>query len=92
MEKYSVDLTPRAKEQLRLIYKSGDKVIIKKIERLVVELSEHPKIGVGKPEQLKGVENTWSRRLDKKNRLVYTIKEEKILVLVLSVLGHYADK
>lgn len=33
MEKYSVDLTPRAKEQLRLIYKSGDKVIIKKIER-----------------------------------------------------------
>lgn len=43
----------------------------------MVELSEHPKNGIGKPEQLKGVENTWSRRLDKKNRLVYTILKKK---------------
>ena len=74
------------------IYKSGNKGAIKKIESLLSELEEHPTTGTGKPEQLKGVEGIWSRRIDKKNRLLYTIKEEKILVLVLSALGHYNDK
>lgn len=92
MGKYSVALSPRAQIDLQAIHKSGSKSTIKKIERLFIELSEHPKIGTGKPEQLKGVEEIWSRRIDKKNRLLYTIKENEILVLVLSLLGHYRDK
>ncbi|BDE80988.1 Txe/YoeB family addiction module toxin [Porphyromonas somerae] len=66
--------------------------LFKKIESLLSELEEHPTTGTGKPEQLKGVEGIWSRRIDKKNRLLYTIKEDKILVLVLSAMGHYYDK
>ncbi|MDO5035941.1 MAG: Txe/YoeB family addiction module toxin [Porphyromonas sp.] len=92
MGKYSVALSVKAKEQLLVVKKLGNKGAMKKIEKLIDELSEHPQSGTGKPEQLKGVEGIWARRVDKKNRLLYTIKEEKILVLVLSVLGHYEDK
>ena len=56
MEKYSVALSPRVKEELKSIYKSRNKRVIKKIETLIKELSEHPQTGTGKPEQLKGVE------------------------------------
>lgn len=92
MGKYQVALSPRAKSELQAVQKSGDKGAAKKIERLISELAEHPQVGTGKPELLKGVEGIWSRRIDKKNRLLYTIKEDKVLVLVLSVLGHYSDK
>lgn len=92
MGKYQVALSPRAKIELQAIQKSGDKGAIKKIGRLISELAEHPETGTGKPELLKGVDGIWSRRIDKKNRLLYTIKEDKVLVLVLSVLGHYDDK
>lgn len=92
MGKYSVRISPIVEKELKAVHKSGDKGSIKKIEKLIDELSEHPKTGTGKPEQLKGVENIWSRRIDKKNRLLYTIKEEIVVVLVLSVLGHYDDK
>lgn len=92
MGKYSVALSPKAKEELLVVKKSGDKGAMKKIEKLIDELSEDPTTGTGKPEQLKGVEGIWSRRIDKKNRLLYTIKEDKVIVLVLSILGHYSDK
>ena len=48
--------------------------------------------GTGKPEQLKHLTNLWSRRIDKKNRILYTIREEIITVFVISLKGHYGDK
>lgn len=92
MAKYTVVLAPQAKEDLKTIKKSGDKVAIKKVQKLIGELSEHLKSGIGKPEPLRWVEGVWSRRIDRKNRLLYAIMEEKILVLVLSASGHYSDK
>ncbi|KXB79076.1 addiction module toxin, Txe/YoeB family [Prevotella sp. DNF00663] len=92
MGQYSVELVGSSREDLRKIYKSGNKAIIKKIEDLFMELSEHPYTGTGKPEPLKYLPNMWSRRLDKKNRLLYTINEDVVSVYVVSVLGHYTDK
>lgn len=57
------------------------------------ELHEHPKTGIGHPEALKGVGgNVYSREINKKYRLVYEIYEEKIVVYIISVEGHYNDK
>lgn len=57
------------------------------------ELHEHPKTGIGHPEALKGVGgNVYSREINKKDRLVYEIYEEKIVVYIISVKGHYNDK
>ena len=42
---------------------------------------------------LKGVGgNVYSREINKKDRLVYEIYEEKIVVYIISVEGHYNDK
>ena len=45
--------------------------------------------GAGKPEKLKYSEN-YSRRIDEKNRLVYSVSESGDVV-VKSCLGHYED-
>jgi toxin YoeB len=68
-------------------------VIIKRIERIFEELGEDPYHGVGKPEALKhDLAGLWSRRLDRKNRLVYQVVEQTITVIVVAARGHYDDK
>lgn len=90
---YLIDFTENAINDLRSHKKSGDKAIMKKIDALVDELKEHPRSGTGKPEELKyDLLGYWSRRINQKDRLVYKIEDEKLLVTVLSAIGHYADK
>ncbi len=73
--------------------KSGDKSILKKIHKLLIELMEHPTTGTGKTEILKhNLKGLYSRRINKKHRLVYSIKEEVVTVYVLSAYAHYGDK
>lgn len=57
----------------------------------MVELSDHPTTGIGNPELLKhSLSGLWSRRLNKKDRLIYEIFEEpEELVIVIAALGHY---
>ncbi|ETK12807.1 addiction module toxin YoeB [Tannerella sp. oral taxon BU063 isolate Cell 8/11] len=92
MGKYTVDLVGDSKDDLRRLYRLGDKAIIKKIEKLFVELSEHPYTGTGKPKLLKHRAKTWSRRIDGKNRMLYTVDNDIVSVYVISLLGHYDDK
>lgn len=64
--------------------------VLKKLEKLLLELRQHPSIGTGQVEILKHYkEETWSRRINDEHRLVYRIKEDIVVVLVLSVYGHY---
>jgi toxin YoeB len=66
---------------------------LRKIDQLFNELRNHPTNGTGKPEKLKYYETeTWSRKITYKHRLVYRIEKEKIIVLILSLWGHYNDK
>jgi len=54
---------------------------------------DHPRKGTGKPEQLKGdLSGLYSRRINKKHRLIYDIQDEIITVIVLSAHSHYGDK
>jgi len=93
MGKYFVDITEQAKKHLALIHKSGDQQTIKKLSQIFIELSEHPEVGAGKPEKLKyKFAGYWSRKINKKDRLVYRIYEEIITVFIISAKGHYDDK
>ena len=75
------------------IKKSGDKTSLKKITKLLEELEEHPTTGSGNPEQLKHeLSGYWSRKINKKDRLIYQIIETDVLVVIVSALGHYEDK
>jgi len=93
MGKYKIALSERAKKHLAEWKKSGRVSAIKKIEHIFKELSETPFEGVGTPEQLKfNFANCWSRRIDKKNRIIYQVNENIVTVFVVSAKGHYSDK
>lgn len=64
-----------------------------KIAALFEELQDHPTYGTGKVEQLKGnLTGLWSRKIDKGSRMIYRIEDEKVIVFVISLKGHYDDK
>jgi toxin YoeB len=74
--------------------KKSDLPAYNKLLMLIQELHEHPRTGTGKPELLNHgkFKGLWSRRITGKHRLVYSIKDAEILVLVLSASFHYDDK
>lgn len=88
---YTVILTDQATEGAKLLRKSNA-IAFKKLSNLINELKEHPYTGTGHPEHLKHIPGMWSRHIDKKNRMIYTVIDEEVIVTVLSVLGHYDDK
>ncbi len=91
--RYEIQYTDEAERDFERHRKSGNKKLLQKIDALLAELREHPKIGTGKPEQLKHYKvPTWSRRISGEHRLVYRIQNEVVIVLVLSAYGHYDDK
>ncbi|MCA0231405.1 MAG: Txe/YoeB family addiction module toxin [Bacteroidetes bacterium] len=93
MGKYIVRVEKEAVKDLRKIYKSGNKADISKVEKILQELEETPEIGTGNPEKLKHqLIGFWSRRINKKDRLVYEINDVEVIVIVVSALGHYSDK
>ncbi len=93
MGKYFVELIESSKKDLQRHNKSGKKSVIKKIERILYELSEHPYTGTGNPEQLKHeLSGFWSRRISQKDRMIYKVKEDIVTVYVVSAMGHYGDK
>ncbi len=71
MGKFRIEIKPEAQKDLEKHFKSGDKASIKKIERILVELSENPFEGIGQPEPLKHeLSGYWSRRINQKDRIV----------------------
>jgi toxin YoeB len=76
MGKYFVEITEKAEYDLLKIKKSGNKSDITKVNKILLELSSTPKIGIGNPEPLKfKLSGFWSRRINKKDRLIYEIIE-----------------
>ena len=88
---YKIIFDKIAKTDIDAIKKSGDKSSLKKLNKILDELGIHPKTGTVSPEQLKhNLSGYWSRRINKKDRLIYEIIDEpENLVVVVSALGHY---
>ena len=89
---YKISFTGQAKKDMKRL-KDNEPSAFKKLSKLLIELTEHPMSGTGKPKPLGGDRaGQWSRRIPEKYRLVYLIEEEKVNVLILSAYGHYNDK
>ena len=73
-----------------LYWQTTDKKILKKINQLLKEVQRTPFHGEGKPEPLKGTSGSWSRRINKKDRLVYEVTKNDIFIIQCK--GHYEDK
>ena len=74
-----------------LYWQLQDKKTLKKINELLKEIQRTPFSGKGEPEKLRGdLNGKWSRRINFKDRLVYEISDETIIVIQCK--GHYSDK
>ena len=63
-------------------WQQQDKKVLKKINSLVKEIIRNPSGGIGKPEELKNeLSGYWSRRINKKDRLVYSVSSFEILIV-----------
>jgi toxin YoeB len=90
---YTLQFSQTALDDIDKHKKTGDKSVLKKIEKLLNELRVHPTSGTGKPEMLKhDYQGFYSRRINQKHRLIYSISEDIITVHVLSLWSHYGDK
>ena len=89
---YELRYTFEANRGLAKLAKDEPKAF-KKVVQLLEELRTSPRSETGKPEQLKGEpKGRWSRRITKKHRLVYEIRDTEVIVLVITAYGHYENK
>jgi toxin YoeB len=50
-------------------------------------------VGIGQPEPLKhNLSGLWSRQINEKDRIVYSVEEENVIVNVIAAKGHYGQK
>ena len=71
-----------------IYWQTEDRKTLKKINKLIEDVSGNGNNGIGKPEPLVGeFSGFWSRRIDETNRLVYKIDSQNIYIL--SCRYHY---
>ena len=93
MGQFKLKIEELAESHIRQHVRSGDKASIKKIEKILIELTETPYAGIGQPEALKyELTGFWSRRINQKDRLIYKVEDEIVTVFVASAMGHYDKK
>ena len=74
-----------------LSWQNENKKTLKRINLLIKDIQRNGHIGVGKSEPLSNdMSGWWSRRIDDKNRLVYKIIDDALIVA--SCKHHYNDK
>lgn len=88
---YKIEFSEEARKELVKLMKSDIKAF-KKFESLISELREHTYTGTGHPHQLRYVNGVWSRKLDKKNSLQYTVDDIRVIVFAISAKRHYEDR
>lgn len=73
-----------------LYWQSCDKKMLKRINMLLSDILRNGYIGIGKPEPLSGnLSGWWSRRIDDKNRIVYKIEDDR--VVIAQCRSHYGE-
>jgi toxin YoeB len=71
-------------------WQTQDKKTLKKLNSIILDISRNPFEGIGKPEPLKAnLSGYWSRRIDLKNRVVYQVLTDSIIIH--SCKHHYDD-
>lgn len=67
-----------------LYWQKTDKQILKRVNKLIAEVTRSPFEGIGKPEQLKhALSGYWSRRINDEHRMVYAVEDEALLIAQL---------
>ena len=90
---YRIVLTKQAQKDYNYWESSGNMVALEKIIELLEDITKHPFVGIGKPEQLKyDLAGKWSRHINNKHRIVYSVNNETMEVNVFTMQYHYTKK
>ena len=74
-------------------WKKSNPILFKKLGKILNDIMEHPRTGIGYPEaMINGGGITYSRRISAHNRIIYDIHDDTVMVVVIEVEGHYTDK
>ena len=74
-----------------LYWLEQDKKTLRRINKLITDIERNGHDGIGSPEPLIGdYSGYWSRRIDEKNRLTYSISDDTIEIVQCRT--HYGDK
>lgn len=72
-------------------WETDDRKTLKRINKLIDDISRNGNDGIGKPEPLTGeLSGFWSRRINDKDRLIYKIDGNDICILACRY--HYDDR
>ena len=86
---YKIAFLPRARKDFDESKRTDGKTV-EKIKEILRDIAEHPYSGIGKPEPLKhNFTDKWSRRINKADRIIYSVDGETVLVYIFSMKGHY---
>ena len=78
----NIEFTPEAWDDY-LWFQQNDKAGLKRINLLIKAIQREPFEGLGKPEPLKhNLSGFWSRRITAEHRLVYTIEDGELRVVM----------
>ena len=89
---YTIEYSKAAEKTLKK-WKKSNPQLFKKATKILFDIMEHPRTGLGHPEPLVGGKDiTYSRHITAHDRIIYDIYEETISVLVIQVEEHYDDK
>jgi len=81
-------LSEKAEEHIAYWKETNNKVVEKRIVALKNAIIISPFTGIVKPEPLKyELSGKWSRRIDRKNRFIYSVENETLYIF--SLKGHY---
>ena len=88
----NITFSPEAQEDYDY-WKENNPLTVRRIKRLLTDMSEHPYTGIGKPEKLKyELAGKWSRRINDKHRIVYVVREIENDIYILALRYHYGNK
>lgn len=89
---YTIEFDPSVDKIIKK-WKKSNPILFKQLIKIIKDIQQHPRTGLGHPEPLIGGGNVvYSRHINKFNRIVYKIFENKVLVFVFELEGHYNDK
>lgn len=81
---YKIAFLPQARKDFDEWKKTDEKTTIR-IKNILRDISEHPFSGIAKPEPLKNnLSGKWSRRINKTDRIVYSVDGDIVTVFVFS--------
>ena len=89
---YKIAFLPRVRKDFDE-WKQTDAKTAGKIKVILRDIAEHPFTGIAKPEPLKNnLAGKWSRRINKTDRIIYSVNGQTVVVYIFSMKGHYQNR